>query len=160
MELKDETVTFFIFIVIGIIIGIIFDFFRALRRVKIYKEKYVYFQDILFSLIVGIVLATVLIYKLEYELRLYLFFSLLLGIVIYISTISSYVLKIFIKFIQVFGNIINFVLFPLIEYKSVFMTIFIFFIKINKKYCNKIYNMISYLYKQNKFKIHKIRGNK
>ncbi len=157
MELKEETITFFVFIIVGIIIGIIFDFFRAMRKVKKYKEKYIYIQDIIFFLLVGMVLAGVLIYKLEYGLRLYLFFSLFLGVVIYASTISSYIVKVFCKFIKVSNSIIEFVFLPLFLYKLIFMTIYTFLSKKTKKYCNKFYNMISYLHKLNKSKIHKIK---
>ncbi len=157
MELKEETVTFFTFIIVGIIIGIVFDFFRALRRVKKYNEKYICVQDILFFIIISIVLMSTLIYKLEYSLRLYLFFSLFLGIVIYISTISSYVMKIYISFIKIFSSIICFVLMPINMYKQCFMTIYNFLVKKSKKCCNKFHNMISYLYKQYKYKLHKIK---
>lgn len=148
MELKEETVTFFVFIIVGIIIGIIFDFFRSLRKVKKYKEKYVYFQDIMFFLIIGIVLSSVLIYKLQSELRLYLIFAVLLGIVIYISTISVYMLNFFVMIIKISNSIFKFIFLPLSLYKDVFMTIYNFLSKKSKKYCNKFYNMISYFYKQ------------
>lgn len=157
MELKEETITFFVFILVGIIIGIIFDLFRALRKVKKYKDKYIYIQDIIFFFIIGIVLAGFLIYNLEDELRLYLFFAIFLGIVIYASTISTYIIKFFSKIIQISNSIINFIFLPLFLYKDIFMTIFDFLLKKSKKYCNKFYNMISYFYKTSKSKIHKIK---
>ena len=157
MELRDETITFFTFIIVGIIIGIVFDFFRAIRKVKKYKEKNIYIQDIIFFLIIGIVLIAVLIYKLEDSLRLYLFFSLFLGIIIYASTISTYVIKIFIAFIKMSNKVAYFIFLPLLFYKELFMTLYNFFIKKIKKCCNKIYNMISYSYKNCKIKIHKIK---
>lgn len=157
MELKDETITFFTFIIIGIIIGIVFDFFRALRKVKKYNEKYICIQDILFFLIISIVLIGTLIYKLEYSLRLYLFFSLFLGIVIYISTISSYIIRFFIMIIKISNSIINFIFLPIIMYKEGFTTIYNFLVKKSKKCCNKFYNMISYLHEQCKSEIRKIK---
>jgi len=157
MELKEETVTFFVFILVGIIIGVIFDFFRALRKVKKYNDKYINIQDIIFFLIVGIVLSVVLIYNLQNELRLYLFFAIFIGIAIYISTISIYTVKIFSYFIQVLDSILEFVFSPLFLYKDVFMTIFYFLHKKTKKYCNKFYYMISYFYKSIKLKIHRIK---
>ena len=157
MELKDETITFFTFIIVGIIIGIVFDFFRAIRKVKKYEEKYIYIQDILFYFIIGTVLVAVLIYKLESSLRIYLFFSLFLGIVIYISTISIYVMKVFTLFIKLSNKIACFTFSPLYIYKELFTTTYNFFIKKAKKCCNKFYNMISYLYKHCEIKIHKIK---
>ena len=157
MRLKEETTTFFVFILVGMIIGIIFDFFRALRKTKKYSDKYINVQDILFFVIVGIVLATVLIYNLENELRLYLFFAVFLGVIIYSSTISMHVIKIFVKIINLWKRIIDFIFLPLSMYKDIFMTIFDFLNKKSKKYCNKFYNMISYFYKLIKLKTHKIK---
>jgi len=157
MELKEETITFFVFILVGIIIGIIFDFFRALRKIRQYKDKYIYIQDIIFFLIIGIFLSAVLIYNLEDELRVYLFLAVFLGIIIYASTISIYIVKFFSKIIQISKSIFNFIFLPLFLYKDIFMTIFDFFIKKSKIYCNKFYNMISYFYKTSKSKIHRIK---
>lgn len=157
MELKDETISFFMFILLGILVGIIFDFFRAIRKVKKYKEKYIYLQDIIFFLVVGIVLASVLIYKLEEELRLYLFLSLFLGVVIYISTISMLIIKIFISIIKISDEIVKFIFLPLTLYKYIFVTIYVFLTKKCKKCCNNFHNMISYFYKPIVNKIHKIK---
>ena len=157
MELKEETITFFTFIVVGIIIGIAFDFFRAMRKVKKYNEKYVCLQDIIFFIIVGIVLITTLIYKLECSLRLYLFFSVFLGIVIYVSTMSNFVIKIFMKLIKLSNSIFDFAFLPISFFKECVSTIYNFFIKKSKKCCNKFYNMISYFCNQLKIKVHKIK---
>lgn len=157
MELKEETITFFVFIIVGIIIGIIFDFFRALRKVKKYSDKYIGIQDIIFFILIGVVLAIVLIYELQEELRVYLFFALFLGIVIYASTISAYIVRFFSKLIKVSNSIIKFVFMPLFLYKYIFVTIYDFLLKKIKKYCNKFYNMISYLYKLFNLKIHRIK---
>lgn len=157
MELKEETITFFIFILLGIIVGIIFDFFRAIRKVKKCKEKYVYLQDILFFLITGVVLSSALIYILADEIRLYLFVSLFLGIVIYMSTISIFIMKIFVRIIKISDEIIKFIFLPLKLYKDIFMTIYDFLLKKCKKYCNKFHNVISYLYKLKVKKVHKIK---
>lgn len=157
MKLKEETISFFVFILLGIIIGIIFDFFRALRKIKKYNDKYIYIQDIIFFVIVGILLSTVLIYNLEDELRIYLFLALFLGIIIYATTISNYIIAIFSDFIKISGKIFHFIFMPLFLYKHFFVTIFYFFNKKIKKYCNKFYNMISYFYKLFTLKIHKIK---
>lgn len=157
MKLREETITFFVFIIVGIIIGIIFDFFRALRKTKKYNDRYINIQDILFFIIIGVVLAVFLIYNLEDVLRLYLFLAVFLGIVIYYSTISIYTIKILIKIINIWKSIVCFVFFPFIIYKVIFMTIFDFLNKKSKKYCNKFYNVISYFCKSVKLKANKIK---
>lgn len=157
MRLKEETITFFIFIFVGIIIGIVFDFFRALRKVRKYRDKYIYLQDILFFVIIGIILSMVLIYNLQNELRVYLFFAIFLGITIYVSTLSIYIVKIFSKIIQISNSIFEFIFMPLSLYKYIFMTIYDFLLKNTKKCCNKFYNVISYFYKSIKLKVHRIK---
>ena len=51
--MKSEVYIFFIFILLGFIIGIIFDIFRILRRSFKTKDLITYLQDILFWLITG-----------------------------------------------------------------------------------------------------------
>jgi len=157
MELKAETINFFVYILLGIIIGIIFDFFRALRKVKKYNDKYIYIQDIIFFTLIGILLATFLIYNLEIELRVYLFFAIFLGIIIYATTISNYIVIFFVRIIELSNKIVSFIFLPLFLYKDIFVTIFDFFNKKTKKYCNKFYNMISYFYKSMKLKVRRIK---
>ncbi len=153
MKIEEETLIFLNFIALGIVIGIIFDFFRAIRKVKKYNLRDIYLQDITFFLIVGIVTAIMLIYNLEYSLRLYLFLSLFLGIVIYTSTISRYILKIFIIFIKTIKATISFIILPLCIIKEVNSIIYKFLSNIVKICCNKIYYMIFYWY--NKLNIKK-----
>jgi len=157
MELKAETINFFVYILLGIIIGIIFDFFRALRKVKKYNDKYIYIQDIIFFTLIGILLATFLIYNLEIELRVYLFFAIFLGIIIYATTISNYIVIFFVRIIELSNKIVSFIFLPLFLYKDIFVTIFDFFNKKTKKYCIMFYNMISYFYKSMKLKVRSIK---
>ncbi|MDD2627316.1 MAG: spore cortex biosynthesis protein YabQ [Clostridia bacterium] len=152
MKIEEETLIFLNFIVLGIVIAILFDFFRAIRKVKKYELRDIYLQDITFFLIVGIVTATMLIYNLEYSLRLYLFLSLFLGIVIYISTISRYVLKVFIIFIKTIKASFSFIILPLSIIKEVNIRIYKFLSNIVKICCNKIYYMIFYYYNNLKLK--------
>lgn len=51
--MKSDVYIFFIFILLGFIIGILFDIFRILRRSFKTKDIITYIQDILFWLITG-----------------------------------------------------------------------------------------------------------
>ena len=51
--MKADVYIFFIFILLGFIIGILFDVFRVLRRSFKTKDLITYLQDILFWLITG-----------------------------------------------------------------------------------------------------------
>lgn len=96
---------FFIFIIIGIISGLIFDIFRILRRTFKTKDFIIYIQDILFWILVGFLMLYGLCVYTNGELRLYLFLGVILGFLIYIVTVSKYILKVNIKIITFIKNI-------------------------------------------------------
>lgn len=158
MELKTETITFLIFIVIGVITGIIFDFFRALRKVKKYNVKIVCLQDIIFFLIVGLIISGALIYELESNLRIYLFLAILLGMIFYVGTLSISVLNIFVSLIKVSNKVFSFILLPIDMLKENFKwlkerilkKLCNFLSKIKKKCCNIFFYVISYTYSKKK----------
>lgn len=89
MELHQETISFLTFILVGVIYGIIFDFFRALRKVKKPKDFVVSIQDILYFIIVGIILVVTMCTRTLNGIRIYSILSILLGVVIYMSTLSN-----------------------------------------------------------------------
>lgn len=144
MELKSETINFLTFIILGVIIGSIFDVFRALRKIKKYNNSIVYMQDVIFFIISGTIISFALIFKLESSLRIYLFLAIFLGIVLYIVLLSKYVLKIFVLFFNVLDKIIYFITIPLKIYKEIFTIIYIKLSVLIKKCCNKFLHMIFY----------------
>ena len=82
----NQAYIFLIFILTGIIIGVIFDIFRAFRRSFKLKDFYTYVQDVLFWLLVGFIIMYVT-FKFNYgELRIYMLFgSFLRSYFIFIS---------------------------------------------------------------------------
>lgn len=103
---------FFIFIVNGILIGLLFDFFRITRKVIKTNNFITYLEDILFWIITGIiVLYSIFIFN-NGELRLFMFIAILLGTIIYMTSISSYVIKINIKIIKFLKKIIEIIIIP------------------------------------------------
>ena len=154
MELKSETINFLTFVIVGIVLGIVFDFFRAMRKIKKYSTRVVYLQDIIFFIITGLIISSVLIYKLQYDLRIYLFFAIILGVIIYIVTFSRHVVRVLISLIRTSKTIFLFMLLPLqllnnvwnsLNYK-IFRDIKRYLSKIKEKCCNKFFNMVSYNY--------------
>lgn len=152
MSLSEETITFFVFVVTGIIFSIIFDIFRAIRKVKKLKNRTIYFQDIIYFCIIGIILLLIIINYMNTELRVYLILAIILGVIIYISTVGSLVVNLFVKLIKINGKIIEFIFLPFMLY----MTLFGKQITILRKYvikcCKKITNMINLNRIKKKFK--------
>lgn len=113
----NQAYLFFIFILNGIVIGILFDFFRILRKSMKTKDFVTYIEDILFCIITGIIIIYSIFYFNSGEFRIYIFIGLLIGCSIYLLTISQYVVKINVyiltKFIEICKKVFNIIFLPI-----------------------------------------------
>lgn len=130
----NQAYLFLIFIVNGIIIGLLFDFFRIARKVIPTNDFATYIEDILFWLLTGaITLYSIFVFN-NGELRLFMFLGIILGAFIYLLVLSSYVIKINVK-------IINTILVPFkaiyrLLRKVIFKPITFLIINIRKSFMN------------------------
>ncbi len=85
---------FFIFIILGMLVSFIFDFFRALRKTFKTNDVITYIEDILFWIISGFLIMSSIFKFNDGEIRFYLFVGLLLGIFIYIILLTKLINKI------------------------------------------------------------------
>ena len=112
----DQALLFLIFIVNGIIIGLLFDFFRILRRSFKTKDFITYIEDILFWVLTGLLLLYSVFTFNNGEIRLYMFIGALLGCIIYMLSISNFIVKINTKIIislkNILSKIINIIFIP------------------------------------------------
>lgn len=84
----------------GIAIGLLFDFYRSLRRnFKVVRKVSFLFDLIFWLLITGVIFTTINALE-KFDLRYYHFVALFLGFVLYYYTISKYVFMIFNKIIS------------------------------------------------------------
>lgn len=95
--LLNQLYTIFIFMLYGISIGIIFDFFRAQRKVIKTNDIITYIQDILFCLISGSGLFFIIFKFTNGEIRMYMIFGGMLGIIMYFNVLSQSFIKFFRK---------------------------------------------------------------
>lgn len=99
--INNQAKLFLIFITNGILIGILFDFFRILRKSFKTKDIITYIEDFLFWIFTGIIiLYTIFIFN-NGEIRLYMFLAISVGIIFYIIMLSSYFIKINLFFIAI-----------------------------------------------------------
>ena len=102
----NQAYLFLIFILNGILIGLLFDFFRILRKSFKTKDIITYIQDIIFWILtVFIILYSTFTFN-NGEIRIFMFIAILLGIIFYMTLISSYVIKINVTIINFIKNII------------------------------------------------------
>lgn len=140
--MNNQAYLFAVFIINGILIGLLFDVFRIIRRTFKTTDFTTYIQDVIFWIITGIITLAFIFYFNNGEIRFYVFLGIVLGISVYILTISKYVIKISVIIInyikKVVSTLINIILIPL---KSIWKTInrflfkpfFFVFINIRKK---------------------------
>lgn len=81
--------TFMLFFIIGIIIGIIFDIFRTIRKNFKSSDFVTLIEDIIFLSITTLLIILSIIRINGGEVRFYIFLGIFLGILIYSLTISN-----------------------------------------------------------------------
>lgn len=108
----NQIYLFFIFIINGILIGLLFDFFRISRKVFNTNDIVTYIEDFLFWILAGaIMLYSIFIFN-NGELRLYMFLGIILGAFFYLLFISSFVIKINVKIINFLKKIFSILMIP------------------------------------------------
>ena len=105
--IQNQTYVFLVSILVGGLLGAIFDFFRILRRKGNTKSYMVYIQDILYWIIVTFIIVMSAFITNDGELRGYMFVGYILGAIIYIVTISSHLLRISNKALDFLENILK-----------------------------------------------------
>lgn len=91
---------FIFFFIIGIIIGMLFDFFRVFRKSFKTADIITFFEDLIFITISGSLIIYSIIKLNGGEVRFYLFLGIFFGISIYLLTISNLcviILSVFVK---------------------------------------------------------------
>lgn len=137
--ITNQSYIFMIFILNGILIGLLFDIFRILRKTFSTKDFITYIEDILFWIITGIIVLYSVFRFNNGEIRLYMFVAIFIGVISYMLLLSSHIIKInvhIINFIKkIVGKIVNVIIKP---FKSFFGFLNKIFVKPLKKFFTKI----------------------
>ena len=130
-EVYQQLFSLIIFILTGIVIGILFDFFRILRKSFKTSDWITCIQDILFWILTGLVILFSIFKFNNGEIRIYIFVGMIFGILIYMLTISKFIIKYSVFVIQLIKKIVSY---PINIIKKVIINPFInLFKKIFKK---------------------------
>ena len=104
---------FLIFTINGIVIGILFDIFRILRKSFKTSDIVTYMQDILFWILTGFILLYSIFTFSNGEVRFYMFLGVFLGCLIYMILFSKYFININVKIIKIIKKITSIILTPI-----------------------------------------------
>lgn len=113
----NQAYLFLVFTINGIIIGLLFDIFRILRRSFKTSDIITYLQDILFWILTGLILLYSIFTFSNGEIRFYMLLGVFLGCLIYMLMFSKYFININVKVIlvlkKVIGKILSIIIFPI-----------------------------------------------
>ncbi len=107
LSLSHQANLFLTSVLLGAYLFCFYDFFRALRKVKKYKNIQVHIQDFIFITIITVYGFYTYLYKSNGEIRFYYFIGIIIGGVIYLNTISKFVVFGFTKIMLFIRKIIK-----------------------------------------------------
>ena len=104
---NNEISVFLIFIIVGILLALLFDIFRILRKSFKTSDLITVIEDICYWIIAGTFLIySVFVYN-NGELRLYIFLGIGIGIIFYLAIASKFVISLCVKLINKLKSIIK-----------------------------------------------------
>lgn len=144
MSVTKQIIEFIEFTCIGLLLAIIFDFFRAYRKFKVPTSKGTIIQDVIYFIIATIIVVLGVINILDSSFRLYVILAIMLGVVVHINKFSKYTIKLFIIFFKASESIFEFLNITLAFYKQILTKILKLFKKIVKKCCKRFFYVINF----------------
>ena len=102
----NQAYLFLIFTLNGVFIGLLFDFFRILRKTFKTLNLITYIEDIIFWILTGISIIFCMYKFSDGSIRLFMFLGLIFGIILYMLTLSKIIIKMFVNIINVIKTII------------------------------------------------------
>ncbi len=150
----NQVYLFLIFIINGVIIGILFDFFRILRKSFKTSDIITYFEDFLFWILTGFsILYFVFVFN-NGEIRLFMFLGIAVGITLYMLIFSSLFIKINVSVItflkRIFIKVLEIILIPFRFFKKLFFKPVSFIIINVRKSSTNLYNNFIKITKKHK----------
>ena len=135
---------FIMYVASGMLISLFFDFFRVLRKSIKTPNTITYIEDFCFWIVVGIFIIWE-IFKFSYgELRSYIFIGIITGVLIYGLTISKYFVKINVRILLFFKEVIFMPIFRIVKKPIYFILINLRQIKRKTKKKNMSNSKISF----------------
>ena len=132
---QNQAYLFIVFSLTGVVIGILFDFFRILRRSFKTSNIITYVEDVLFWILTGVLILYNIWYFNNGEIRIYMFLGIIMGLLIYMLTLSNIIVSLFSKILKMLIKILEI---PFKTIISIFHKIITIIIKIFKKFTKKI----------------------
>ena len=105
---EDQALIFIVFTFTGILLGILFDFFRVFRRTFNTIDFITYLEDILYWILAGIIVLYNIWFFNNGEIRFFMIIGIVMGAIIYSLLFSPILIKIETMLLTKLKNIIMF----------------------------------------------------
>ena len=91
---ENQAYLFLVFSLTGVVLGVLFDFFRVLRKTFKTGDFVTYIEDILYWILAGIIILYNIWFFNDGEIRVFMILGILMGAIIYCLTLSPIFIKI------------------------------------------------------------------
>ena len=91
---ESQADLFIVFSLTGIGLGVLFDFFRALRKTFKTPDLITYLEDLIYWMLAGIIILYNIWFFNDGEIRIYMILGILIGSLIYTLTLSIIFIKV------------------------------------------------------------------
>lgn len=132
---QNQAYLFIVFSLTGVIIGLLFDFFRILRRSFKTSNIITYFEDVLFWILTGVLILYNIWYFNNGEIRIYMFLGIIIGVLIYMLTLSNIIISLLSKILI---SIVKVLELPFKTLFSIFHKFFTVIMKIFNNFLKKL----------------------
>lgn len=132
---QNQAYLFIVFSLTGVVIGLLFDFFRILRRSFKTSNIITYFEDVLFWILTGVLILYNIWYFNNGEIRIYMFLGIIMGVLIYMLTLSNIIISLLSK---ILNSIVKVLELPFRTLFSIFHKFFTVIMKIFNNFSKKL----------------------
>lgn len=94
ITMENQLLLFMLAIATGGVLGFVYDIFRMLRKIFNHPNFLIYFEDVLYWLLVSFIMFYVMLFRNYGEIRFFSILGAFLGMLLYFLTLSSLFMKI------------------------------------------------------------------
>ncbi len=109
VDISGQVIIFIYSILSGALLSFIYDLFRVKRKLAKTSSIPLFFEDLIFWIIVSIVMFAVVYRSNDGELRGYILIGTLIGVVLYMLLLSRTVIRVTIRIVEFIALVINWI---------------------------------------------------
>lgn len=113
LSIEHQAFVFMASIILGILIGILYDLFRFIRRIIKHSNFATYVEDLLFWILIIFISYVTLLHIANGEIRLYFFIGIFIGYATNYLIISDFIINIYMLIFKGIHNILLIILKPI-----------------------------------------------